>query len=318
MGNYSNKTCYDCGVKQPANQMERVTESYNSGRSDNTVTAGNVAWAAFSDTAAKKVKRTIVANNRRSYTRNRTVWKCFDCSGENKERRADVAKNISKAMKAVKSARLGGIFSKKKVISPEIESKLETLKKMRGETSRSKSKELRLEIESMLKDAPINWGDPSPEVVAMSKAAVVDSAEAVEAEEKAKVARVEAEEKAKVARDDALAKAEVARVVAEEKAEVARVEAEERVARAKAKVIEAAGDKEAKGLQPLAWYYKICCWIGILYGSIFSLFLFAPPEDAETGHLVMVSVMCAAFLYPSIKALYFRPYNTEVRKAKKS
>jgi hypothetical protein len=200
---------------------------------------------------------------------------------------------------------------------------------MRGETSRSKSKELRLEIESMLKDAPINWGDPSPEVVAMSKAAVVDRAEAVaaeekakvarvEAEEKAKVARVEAEEKAKVARDDALAKAEVARVVAEEKAEVARVEAEERVARAKAKVIEAAGDKEAKGLQPLAWYYKICCWIGILYGSIFSLFLFAPPEDAETGHLVMVSVMCAAFLYPSIKALYFRPYNTEVRKAKKS
>ena len=81
--NYANKTCYDCGVKNPANMMERVNESYNSGRSDNTVTAGNLAFAMVSDTAAKKVKRTVVANNRRSYTRNRSVWKCLDCSGHN-------------------------------------------------------------------------------------------------------------------------------------------------------------------------------------------------------------------------------------------
>ena len=80
---YANKTCYDCGVKNPANMMQRVEESYNSGRSDNRVTGGNLAFAMVSDTAAKKVKRTIVANNRRSYTRNRTVWKCLDCSGHN-------------------------------------------------------------------------------------------------------------------------------------------------------------------------------------------------------------------------------------------
>jgi hypothetical protein len=155
MGNYSNKTCYDCGVKKPANQMERVTESYNSGRSDNTVTAGNVAWAAFSDTAAKKVKRTIVANNRRSYTRNRTVWKCMDCSGTNAGHRAAVVKDISKALKAVKSARMGGWITAKKEISPEIEYRLETLKKLRGTTKYMTSEDLLLEIESMLEDAPV-------------------------------------------------------------------------------------------------------------------------------------------------------------------
>ena len=85
MSEYAKKTCYDCGVREPANRMERVTESYNSGRSDNKVTAGNLAWATVSNDAAKKVKKTIVANNRRSYTRNRTVWKCQECSGHNAE-----------------------------------------------------------------------------------------------------------------------------------------------------------------------------------------------------------------------------------------
>lgn len=175
MGNYANKTCYDCGVKQPANQMQRVTEEFNSGRSDNKVTAGNVAWAAFSDTAAKKVKRTIVANNRRSYTRKRTVWKCMDCSGANAMHRSMVVKDITKALKAVKSARLGGWITPKKEISPEIESKLETLKKLRGETSSRISEELRLEIESMLEDAPV-----------ISEGKLVEKVEAFEAKVDAK------------------------------------------------------------------------------------------------------------------------------------
>ncbi len=101
MSNYATKTCYDCGIKNPANLMERVTESYDSGRSDNRVTAGNLVWAAVSDTAAKKVKRTIVANNRRSYTRNRTVWKCLDCSGHNaaveEEKRKTIERNFQSA-----------------------------------------------------------------------------------------------------------------------------------------------------------------------------------------------------------------------------
>lgn len=84
MAKYANKTCYDCGLVAPANEMERVSESYNSGQSNTKVTAGNLAWAAMGDKRGQNaVGRAFKANNRRSYTRNRTVWKCFDCSGRN-------------------------------------------------------------------------------------------------------------------------------------------------------------------------------------------------------------------------------------------
>lgn len=84
MSQYAIKTCYDCGIKKPANEMERVTESYNSGQSNTKVTAGNLAWAALGDKRGQNaVGRAFKANNRRSYTRNRTVWKCLDCSGHN-------------------------------------------------------------------------------------------------------------------------------------------------------------------------------------------------------------------------------------------
>ena len=102
MGEYAKKTCYDCGIREPANMMQRVEESYNSGRSDNRVTGGNLAFSMFSDTAAKKVKRTVVANNRRSYTRNRTVWKCLDCSGHNA---AVAEENYIKEKEALRKAK---------------------------------------------------------------------------------------------------------------------------------------------------------------------------------------------------------------------
>ena len=107
MGEYAKKTCYDCGIREPANMMQRVEESYNSGRSDNRVTGGNLAFSMFSDTAAKKVKRTVVANNRRSYTRNRTVWKCLDCSGHNA---AVAEENYIKEKEALRKAKgeMGG------------------------------------------------------------------------------------------------------------------------------------------------------------------------------------------------------------------
>ena len=305
MGNYANKTCYDCGVKQPANQMERVTESFNSGRSDNKVTAGNLAWAAVSDTAAKKVKKTIVANNRRSYTRNREVWKCYECSGENKIRRADVVKNINKAMKAVKSARNGGIFSKKKVISPEIECKLETLEKMRGETLRSKSKELRLEIQSMLKDAPINWGDDvvTPEVVEQGEAPVVKEVEVIK--------EVEVVKEVKVIKE--------VEVVESEVVQKAKAEAAEYAAFKEARAIEDAAWNEAQRLKPLVWYYKVMCWWGMFAGALFGLMVFMPSTPDNPAPMpvkVFIGIIAAAMLYPSIKALYFRPYNIVARKAR--
>jgi len=88
MSEYAKKTCYDCGIREPANRMERVTESYTSGQSNTKVTAGNLVFGAMGDKRGQNaVGRAIKGNNRRSYTRNRTVWKCLDCSGHN----ADVA-----------------------------------------------------------------------------------------------------------------------------------------------------------------------------------------------------------------------------------
>ena len=83
MAKYANKTCYDCAVIKPANQMYRVTESYNSGRSDRRPDAANVAGFIFSDakTSRNMIKGAVTKNNRRVYTRNRTVWKCGSCSG---------------------------------------------------------------------------------------------------------------------------------------------------------------------------------------------------------------------------------------------
>lgn len=85
MAKYATKTCYDCGIQNPANLMERVTESYNSGRSDRRPDAANVVGFLISDTktSQKMIKSALTKNNRRSYTRNRTVWKCLDCSGHN-------------------------------------------------------------------------------------------------------------------------------------------------------------------------------------------------------------------------------------------
>ena len=85
MAKYATKTCYECGIQNPANLMERVTESYNSGRSDRRPDGVNVAAFLLSDaaTSRKMIKGAVTKNNRRSYTRNRTVWKCLDCSGHN-------------------------------------------------------------------------------------------------------------------------------------------------------------------------------------------------------------------------------------------
>lgn len=151
---YANKTCYDCGTRKPANLMERVTEEYKSGRSDNSLTAGNVLFAPFSDTAAKKVKRTIVANNRRSYTRNRTVWKCKECSGTNDRHRKEVVSDISKGIKAVGKAKKGGWFSTPKEISPEVQDKLSELKLLSGSTFSQTSKNLLADIKASIEKAP--------------------------------------------------------------------------------------------------------------------------------------------------------------------
>ncbi len=372
---YGNKTCYDCGVKQPANHMERVTESYNSGRSDNRVTAGNLAWAAVSDTAAKKVKRTIVANNRRSYTRNREVWKCTVCSG-------NVAESMKTMESLVKKASTGGWFSSPK--PEEVQNKLKEI----FEYAKAYQKEvhggfrannLSCDAKRVFKDQPMKH---YPDIIEREEQAeerekkfaeqkkqraietkqlaiedkqrqeknLADVLEDIKQFEKEmlgfdengfnqaerllkmKYERLERCEKIIADCEETLAKTSKdprleiesmlkdAPVISEGKlAEKATSEAEQKVSQAKASAIEYASWKEAKRLKPLAWYYKVICWLGMFYGGSLCLMIFMPdtPENPATvGMKVFVGVLAAAFLYPSIKALYFRPYNTVVRKAK--
>ena len=106
MAKYANKTCYDCGIILPANQMEKVTESYNSGRSDRRPDGVNVAAFLLSDakTSRNMIKGATTKNNRRVYTRNRTAWKCLDCSGHNDAIRAAEARTLDAELKAKQKA----------------------------------------------------------------------------------------------------------------------------------------------------------------------------------------------------------------------
>jgi len=148
---YTIKNCYDCGIRRSADQMEKVTESYSSGQSNTTVTLGNLAWGAIGDKRGQDaVGRAFKENNRRSYTRNRTVWKCMECSGTNDHHRAMVLKDISVAKTAVNSARKGSLFSKAKVISPEIDARLKSIEDLRGTPKSKTSEDLLLEIQTLL------------------------------------------------------------------------------------------------------------------------------------------------------------------------
>ena len=96
MSEYAKKTCYDCGIRFPANEGARVTESYNAGRSDRRPDGANVAGFLFSDakTSQKMLKSAFTKNNRRKYTRNRTVWKCGSCAGTKPARPAAPVKSL--------------------------------------------------------------------------------------------------------------------------------------------------------------------------------------------------------------------------------
>ena len=283
MSNYANKTCYDCGVKKPANQMERVTEEYTSGRSDNKVTAGNVAWAAFSDTAAKKVKRTIVANNRRSYTRNRTVWKCMDCSGTNAWHRKEVATCISKGIKAVGKAKKGGWFSAPKELSSEVQDKLSELKSLQGKTSSKTAKDLLADITESIKKAP----DVS-----------LDNREPVFLERiEAKVERIEAKAGSFSERMDAKADA----------------------LNAKADAFNERMDAKANN-SPIGIWKKIGLCTSILFGCLLLLavVLKITEGDYKTWELLWSGFLGFFMTYQPLEVMVFRPRRIKDREAKKT
>lgn len=163
MANYSNKTCYDCGVRKPANEMERVTESYNSGRSDRRPDAANVAGFIFSDakTSRKMIKGALTKNNRRVYTRNRTVWKCEDCSGTADWQRDQVRDYIQKAVKTITKGHTGSMFSEAKQLPDSVNEKLVELRELDGTRSNKTARQLFEQIEFLVKTAPASPDSPA-------------------------------------------------------------------------------------------------------------------------------------------------------------
>ena len=93
MATYAIKSCNNCGIRKPQPEMERVEKSVVSGSSKSKITSGNVLGAlAGSKLSQNKIKRNVFANNKRQYTRKRTVWNCFECSGRNDRIRAENAR----------------------------------------------------------------------------------------------------------------------------------------------------------------------------------------------------------------------------------
>ena len=120
MATYAIKSCNNCGIRKPQPEMERVEKSVVSGSSKSKITSGNVLGAlAGSKLSQNKIKRNVFANNKRQYTRKRTVWNCFECSGRNdrirenraaKEAKAEkvAAKEAKAAAKGVQQQKVGG------------------------------------------------------------------------------------------------------------------------------------------------------------------------------------------------------------------
>jgi hypothetical protein len=83
MANYTNRTCYECGIKLPQPDMVRKEISYNSG-SSNTGLANRTIFGAFigDKRAGSSVGKWLFSPNKRVYKRKRTVWMCKSCAGE--------------------------------------------------------------------------------------------------------------------------------------------------------------------------------------------------------------------------------------------
>ena len=93
MATYAIKSCNNCGIRKPQPEMERVEKMTKTGSSKSKITSGNVLGAlAGSKLSQNKIKRNVFANNKRQYTRKRTVWNCFECSGRNDSIRAENAR----------------------------------------------------------------------------------------------------------------------------------------------------------------------------------------------------------------------------------
>jgi len=275
MSEYAKKTCYDCGIREPANRMERVTESYNSGQSNTKVTAGNLVFGAMGDKRGQNaVGRAIKGNNRRSYTRNRTVWKCQECSGTADHHRNEVRKDINSATKAIAKAEKGGIFAAPKNLPDEVRQKFAKLSDLNGGRGSQTSQDLLNEIKALIKMAPDAAPSKADVVVAKAEAKM----DAASAKMDAGFAKAEAKmdagfAKAEAKMDAGLANSWIDAKTAEMEAKTAEMEAKNAARRAEmAQSFREAGEKTRPVLNFMLSAFAFMGWflggMGVLSAAL--------------------------------------------------
>ena len=75
---YANKTCNNCGIQKPANEMFKTMKSFKSGTSNTSISWFRTIWGiGVGDKGAERqFKKFILSPSKRVYTRNREVWVC--------------------------------------------------------------------------------------------------------------------------------------------------------------------------------------------------------------------------------------------------
>lgn len=75
---YANKSCNNCGIKKPANEMFKTTKSFKSGTSNTSISWFRTIWGiGIGDKGAERqFKKFLFSPNKRVYRRNREVWVC--------------------------------------------------------------------------------------------------------------------------------------------------------------------------------------------------------------------------------------------------
>lgn len=75
---FSNRSCNNCGILKPANEMFKTIKSFKSGSSNTGISWLRTLWGiGIGDKGSERqFKRFFLSPNKRVYTRNREVWVC--------------------------------------------------------------------------------------------------------------------------------------------------------------------------------------------------------------------------------------------------
>ena len=75
---YANKSCNNCGIKKPANEMFKTNKSFKSGTSNTSISwFRTILGIGIGDKGAERqFKKFLFSPSKRVYRRNREVWVC--------------------------------------------------------------------------------------------------------------------------------------------------------------------------------------------------------------------------------------------------